>query len=129
VIGEGYLRNTVKKSAGKTIQFLGYVSEQRLTQVIIGAKALLFCATNEDFGLTPVEAMARGVPVIAYNHGATRETVIQGKTGIFFHTYTKEALFEAIKKLEVSKMNPEACHKQAQRFNETRFIKSIKKIV
>jgi len=129
IVGEGYLRKTIQKTAGETISFLGFISEQKLSRIFAGAKALIFCSKNEDFGIVPVEAMAHGIPVIAYAHGATQETVIDGKTSIFFHHYTPEGLFEAIKKLETLSISARDCYTQARRFSEDRFKKAIKKII
>ena len=72
-----------KKEAGKNIEFLGEVTEAEKWELMKGAKAFIFPSEQEDFGIIPVEAMAAGTPVIALNQGGVKETVVDGKTGLF----------------------------------------------
>jgi glycosyltransferase involved in cell wall biosynthesis len=62
-------------------------------------RALLFPG-EEDFGIVPVEAMASGRPVIAFGRGGALETVMEGKTGLFFGAQTVESLVEAVERFE-----------------------------
>ena len=94
-----------------------------------GAKAFIFPAEDEDFGIMPVEAMAAGTAVIAYNSGGVKETVVDGKTGVFFDRLTTESLTVAIKKFEKMKLNQDDCIEQAQKFSKERFKKEIKEFV
>ncbi|MEK7571478.1 MAG: glycosyltransferase [Patescibacteria group bacterium] len=120
--------------AGKTVAFVGEVNEEEKLRLMQGAKAFLFAAADEDFGITPVEAMACGIPVIAYGGGGVKETVIDGKTGIFFDKLTAEGLSRAIKRFEMrkqvqhDKMQVE-CKKQAEKFSKERFMKQIQAFV
>jgi len=66
--------------AGPTIQFTGFQPDEHLEQYYVHAKAFLFPSQNEDFGIAPIEAMAYGVPVIAYSAGGSLETVVDQKT-------------------------------------------------
>jgi glycosyltransferase involved in cell wall biosynthesis len=119
----------LQKDAKDTIEFLGRVTDSELVELYSGAKAFLALATDEDFGITPVEAMMCGTPVIAYYGGGYKETVIDGKTGIFFHESTVSSLVSAIKKFEKMKFDPKDCKKQAEKFSKERFIKEIKAFV
>src|SRR6185437_8907354 len=74
----------LQENATDNIEFLGRVTDEELVKLYSEAKAFLALATDEDFGITPVEAMLCGTPVIAYYGGGYKETVIDGKTGIFF---------------------------------------------
>ena len=94
-----------------------------------GAKAFVFASQDEDFGITPVEAMACGCPVIAHKSGGVLESVIDGKTGIFYDELTEGSLAQAIKKFQNSKLNPGDSVKQAQKFSKERFKKEIKEFV
>ncbi len=94
-----------------------------------GAKAFLALATDEDFGITPVEAMLCGTPVIAYHGGGFKETVIEGKTGLFFHESTPESLVKAIRKFEKMHFDPKVCKRQAEKFSKVRFLREIKQFV
>ncbi|HEY5600796.1 MAG TPA: glycosyltransferase [Patescibacteria group bacterium] len=121
-------KNLLEKS-DSNIEFLGYVSDEELTSLYEGAKAFLALAKDEDFGITPVEAMSFGTPVVAYYGGGYKETVIDGKTGVFFKDYSVEGLIEAISKLDRIKIKSEDCLKQAEKFNIRRFQKEIQKFV
>lgn len=115
----------MQKDAGDNIEFLGRVSDEELVGLYSGAKAFLALATDEDFGITPVEAMFCGTPVIAYHGGGYKETVIEGKTGVFFHEPSTKGLIDAIKKFEKAKIYPQDCRKQAEKFSKKRFLKEI----
>lgn len=121
----------LKKMANSNMEFLGAVSDEKLVQLYSGAQAFIAIARDEDFGITPVEAMLCGTPVIAYRGGGYLETVIDGKTGIFFDEYTIAGLKKAInsyKKQETS-YKPEEIRKHAQKFSKERFIKKIRDLI
>jgi len=115
----------LRKIAGKTIEFLGEVSDEKLSELYQGAKALIYPSEAEDFGIMPVEAMAAGIPVIAYNDGGVKETVINGKTGILFNKLTVDDAIEAIKQLDRIKIKREDCITQAERFGKERFKREM----
>jgi glycosyltransferase involved in cell wall biosynthesis len=117
------------KLAKNNVEFLGHVTDDELVKLYSGAKAFLALATDEDFGITPVEAMLCGTPVIAYHGGGYKETVVDGKTGVFFHQQTVESLIEAIKKFERMKISSDACKKQAEKFSKGRFQQAIQAFV
>src|ERR1035437_3862248 len=75
-----------KSNSGK-VEFLGQVTDKELAKLYKGAKAFLALSKDEDFGITPVESMLCGTPVIAFNGGGYKETVIDGKTGVLFDNY------------------------------------------
>jgi glycosyltransferase involved in cell wall biosynthesis len=125
VIGEGHLFESMKKVAGKTIKFLGFVNDNKLASIYSHAKALIYASIDEDFGIVPVEAMGYGIPVVAYESGGVEETVINKKTGIFFNKYTKEALYEALQKSDKYKINCKDCYLQAKNFSAATFRKKI----
>ena len=80
------------------IEFLGGVSDDELAQLYTGARALIFSALDEDFGMVPVEAMAHGTPVIGLAQGGVKETVADGVTGVLFQDPTQELLEKAMKR-------------------------------
>lgn len=116
-------------AAGKTVEFLGYVSDDELSRLYAGARGFLALASDEDFGITPVEAMAAGTPVIAFRGGGYTESVIEGKTGIFFDEPTVSSLANAIKKFETMRFSQEECRKYAQTFSVDRFKKQMRQFV
>jgi len=118
----------VEKAKGK-VEFLGQVTDQELAKLYKGAKAFLALAKDEDFGITPVEAMSVGTPVVAFNGGGYRETVIPGKTGLFFDEYSVDGLVKAIKSFEKMNFKSDDCIAQAEKFGKERFKKEIKEFV
>lgn len=140
----GYKNLSAK--AGKNVEFLGQVSDEELVKLYAEAKGFLALSRDEDFGMTPVESMLCGTPVIAYYGGGYKESVVEGKTplrkgsagqagqkqeptGVFFHEYTVDSLIEAIKRFEKIKISPETCQKQAEKFSAEIFDKKIKDFV
>jgi len=119
----------LREMAGPTVEFLGEVTDKKKWELMAGAKAYIFPAELEDFGITPVEAMAAGTPVIAFRSGGVVESVVDGKTGVFFDKASTNSLTKAIKKFEKSKIKPEDCINQAKKFSKERFKKQIKTFV
>ncbi len=115
------LARAATKKLGVPLKVVGadghYVSDAELTALYAGAKAFLALATDEDFGMTPVEAMAAGTPVICYRGGGYTESVLDGKTGILF----TGDLASVIRKFETMTFKPSACIAQAQKFSKKRF--------
>ena len=100
VVGSGgEEEERLRAMAGPTVVFAGRRTDEEIAQLYAGADAFLFPGV-EDFGLTPVEAMAGGVPVLAYGKGGALETVRDGQTGLFFHEQTAGALAECIERFE-----------------------------
>lgn len=117
------------KIAGETIEFVGEITDEAKLKLMAGARAFIFPADQEDFGITPIEAMSVGTPVIAYRSGGVMESVIENKTGIFFNKPTVESLIEAIKRFERLKFNPQTCRAQARKFSKERFKKEMLQFV
>lgn len=120
--------------APENVEFLGKVTDEELVSLYSGAKAFLALAVDEDFGITPVESMLCGTPVIAYFGGGFKETVIEGKTGIFIREYSAEALGTAVQQMD--KLRKEQgtrivaqCQKQALKFSKERFMKEMQSFV
>jgi len=90
VVGVGPERRALGRLAGPTIQFLGRLSDAQVADEYARCRALIFPG-EEDFGLTPVECMASGRPIVAYGRGGALETVTAGRTGVFFEEQTPEA--------------------------------------
>ncbi len=100
VIGSGgEEEERLKKLAGDTVEFLGRVSDEDMERYYSRAKAFLFPGI-EDYGITPVEAMSAGVPVLAFGKGGALETVQDGKTGLYFHDQTVSGLVHCIEEFE-----------------------------
>ena len=111
------------------IEYLGEINDEEKLELMKNAKAFIFASVDEDFGITPVEAMSVGTPVIAYRSGGVVESVLDKKTGIFFDELSIESLSKAIKEFNSSKINSEDCIAQSQKFSKERFKKEIKSFV
>lgn len=130
VVGDGPELNKIKSKASANIEILGYMDNKKLKSLMQGAKAFVFAA-EEDFGITVVEAMACGTPVIAFNKGGTAETVIHGVTGILFDSQTPESIKNAVARFEetVDKFNSLVMTQHSKKFSRAVFEKSMKEYV
>jgi glycosyltransferase involved in cell wall biosynthesis len=128
VSGTGEEIAVQKARAKPNVKFLGRVPDVDIAGLYRGARAFIF-PPEEDFGIVPVEAMACGVPVIAYGKGGALETVVEGKTGLFFGDQTVTALKSAIQKFKDEDFDPATIRAQAEKFDESIFTKKIKKLV
>lgn len=117
ITGEPDLAQRMRAQAQHNIVYHGGVSRDRTVEFFGRAKALLHTALHyrEPFGLAPVEAQACGLPVIAFDHGAMRETVAHGVSGFVVKSVEESA--ELIKADAVASIRPEACREQASRFS------------
>ncbi|PIR03498.1 MAG: glycosyl transferase [Candidatus Magasanikbacteria bacterium CG11_big_fil_rev_8_21_14_0_20_39_34] len=117
--------NDVKKHAKSNIEFLGRVDEKEKAKLLSRARAFIHPQV-EDFGITPVESMASGCPVIAFGEGGARETIIAGKTGLFFYEQTWEALFDLLlRKFDAAAFDRHAIREHALHFSTERFIEEM----
>lgn len=129
IFGSGILENELKKLGNNSVEFVGKVSDKELTNLYAGAKAFIVAQSDEDFGITTVEAGMLGCPVIAYKGGGYLETVIENKTGIFFDKLSVESLVKAIKKFKKTKIKSSDCIKNAKKFSKENFKKEFKKFI
>ncbi|WBA84465.1 glycosyltransferase [Endozoicomonas sp. GU-1] len=121
VIGDGPDFDKVKKASPSNVQLLGHQPFNILKDKMQNARAFVYAA-EEDFGIVPVEAQACGTPVIAYAKGGLKETVIDGKTGVFFNEQSVSPLCEAIEKFEnTSLLAPAEIRRHAIQFSTERF--------
>lgn len=128
IVGVGPEEKRLKKKAFSNIEFLGRLSDEELRNYYCGSKAFIF-PQEEDFGITPVEAMACGRPVVAYEGGGALETVKEGRTGVFFSRQTSEGLIQAVKNFDSYKFNPNLIRQYALKFDKEIFKSKIKKFV
>lgn len=130
IIGDGQDENKVRAKAGKNTEFVGYQTGERLKEYFQKAKAFVFAA-EEDFGITVVEAMSCGTPVIAFNKGGTAETVIDGKNGIHFNEQTALSIKQAVEKFEKieDKLDYRSISNYARQFDRKHFEEKIKNFI
>jgi len=130
IIGEGEQRKELEKIANDNIEFLGFKPDEVVREYYENCRAFIFPG-EEDFGITPVEAMACGKPVVAYRRGGCLETIVEGVTGEFFNEPTADSLIEAVDRMIKNEKNYsiEKIRKHAEQFSKERFKEEILKIV
>lgn len=130
IIGEGSDRRRLEKMAEDNIKFLGFQDEEHLAAYYQGAKALIFPG-EDDFGITIVEAMSFGKPVLAYGRGGALETVIPGKTGELFMSEVPEILADSVRRMsrDMEKYDAKEIKTHAEKFSRENFEKEFKKFV
>lgn len=128
VVGSGPEYKKLKAMAGPTVELLGRISDEEVKELYGRCRGFLFPG-EEDFGITPLEAMASGRPVIAFGKGGALETVVEGKTGTFFYEQTAESLMEALKRFETMKFDKQELRRHAEGFDEEVFKARIKAFV
>jgi len=128
--GTGPDMDKIKKLAGNNIEFLGFVDDNELIGYMKKAKAFVFAA-EEDFGIVPVEAQACGTPVICLGKGGTKETVIDGITGVHFQEQNIIDLTNAIEKLEniYNTLDFNKIREHSMKFSKIRFEEEIESFV
>lgn len=120
VIGRGPELAALQKLAGPTITFDTTASDEKVVQYMQTAEAFLFAA-HEDFGITPVEALAAGTPVIAYKAGGALDYVERDKTGLFFAEQTTDSLVHALKSFQPSAFDHQTIAAAAAKFSAESF--------
>lgn len=130
------LKGKAHSASSGQVEFVGQVTDEELAKLYKGAKAFLALAKDEDFGITPVESMMSGTPVIAFNGGGYKETVVdpsassgQVATGVLFDDYSTDGLIAAIKRFEKSKFDSSEIQKYAEKFSKERFKREILEFV
>lgn len=128
VIGGGEMLTALRRLAGPNVQVLGPQPFRTLKDHLSTCRALVFPG-EEDFGMVPVEAMASGRPVIAYGKGGATETVLEGKTGVFFFEQTAAELNDAVGRFESIAFDPEVIAAHARSFSIDRFEREMRSLV
>ena len=132
VVGQGPLYSDLRRMAGTNVEFCGHVSYAELRTLYAASRALVL-AGEEDFGITPVEAMASGKPVIAWQRGGVLETVAQaGEDGAFLYPHpTVESLQGAIERFErmEPRIQPELLRAATASFSEAEFARKFQRLL
>lgn len=128
IFGNGPAMAELKQGAGENIEFLGRVSDAELKKLYSECAAFLN-PQQEDFGITMIEAMSSGRPVIAYSKGGAREIVDQGKTGVLVDFQTWEDFADTVIGFDPMAYNPEVIRQKALTFEHEHFKNSIREFV
>ncbi|MGH8102962.1 MAG: glycosyltransferase [bacterium] len=125
IVGRGPQEAVLKRGAPPNVEYLGSLPREQLRDLYRGARALIF-PSIEDFGIAPVEAMACGIPVIAYAEGGALETVVPGATGLLFSPRTPASLAAVVQEFDRHKLDPSSIRRYAERFSAPRFRNEFK---
>jgi len=109
IVGDGPLWGSLTKRAGTNISFTGWVSDAELDGLYERCRAVII-PNEEDWGLTALEAMAHGKPVLALRRGGATETIIEGVTGEFFDDAIPEALADGMKRIRSAIQKYDTAH-------------------
>ncbi len=120
IAGTGPDEARLRRLAGPTIEFAGFVDDARRRHLLATARALVVAGV-EDFGLVPLEAAAAGRPTVAFAAGGALETVVEGATGLFFREPNARSLAQALQALETMQFDPQRLRAHAQRFSPEAF--------
>lgn len=128
IMGSGPDVERLQQLAGPHTNLLGYVSDEDRERYVKEADLFIF-ASHEDFGIAPVEALAAGIPVVAYQAGGALDYIKPGKNGWFFSEQTAEQLIKTLNELPGKKVSPTKISATANEFSAAIFRKSMKNIV
>ncbi len=122
VVGDGPELAVIRRKAAANIEIMGYQPRTRVVELVAGARAFVM-ATEEDFGIAPVEAQASGTPVIAFGRGGVLDSVIDGETGVLFAEQSVSSLVSAVQRFEglEKRLSAERCSQNASRFSRATF--------
>lgn len=128
VIGKGPDHKRLRSLAGPTIHFHTSVSDAAMPKFMAEAEAFLFPGID-DFGITPIEAMAAGTPVIAYKAGGALDYVIPGKTGLFFDAQTVDSLCTILADFSQYSFDHDRIRRAVQAFAPDIFQKHCRQLI
>lgn len=124
IIGDGPLLDELRRRRPPNVELLGSVQRDRIVEQLARARSLILPGI-EDFGITPLEAMAVGTPVVALRGGGVLDTVVPGRTGIFFDDPNVESLRRALDEVESRDWDRTALRAHAAHFSRARFTEKF----
>jgi len=128
VLGKGPEHERLVAMAGPTVKFVKEISDKEMPGLIASAQGFIF-PSFEDFGITPVEALATGTPLIAYKAGGALDYVIEGKTGTFFEEQTVDSLCKALENFKPNAYDPKVVTMAAHAYTPEIFAKKMRAFI
>jgi len=131
VAGTGTQFDELERLASKynSVELLGFVSDKKKNELYKNCHGFLCTVKDEDFGMTALESMAYGKPVVALRAGGYLETVVDGITGVFFNELTEVSLLDGIEKFNKTKFDSKKIIAHANRFSKDNFKRSFRNFV
>ncbi|MCA9332267.1 glycosyltransferase [Candidatus Saccharibacteria bacterium] len=124
VVGDGPEHQELINMSGTSIKFITNATDKQVNDAISSSEAFIFPGLD-DFGISPVEAMAAGLPVIAYRGGGALDYVVPGKTGEFFDNQNTDSLCRVLEDFEPQKYSSDDIKRESKRFSVENFQKSL----
>jgi glycosyltransferase involved in cell wall biosynthesis len=124
VVGVGGAAKSLSAKAGPSVEFLGWRSDEDVLALYRRCRLLIFPG-EEDFGIVPLEAQACGRPVVAFGRGGALETVLDGRTGVFFAEQSMASLADAVERAARQGWDSAAIRAHAETFGPARFIAGL----
>ena len=132
IVGDGNERKKLEKRIknSQKIRILSGLDRNKVIKLYENCRGFVF-ASEDDFGIAPVEAMAAGKPVIALKEGGVKETVVEGVTGKFFEKAEPKTIAEGVKRFieNENKYNSKTIRQRAEEFGEERFERELKNFI
>ena len=129
VIGNGPEHKRLEKMAGRSVTFLTSVTDEEIVRHFQTALGFIFPSNVEDFGVTAVEAMAAGTPVIALGKGGPLDYIVPGKTGLLYEKQTVESVVKALEGLNPERFDSGTIVQEANRFSAAAFRDNFHKLL
>ncbi|OGM59083.1 hypothetical protein A3A75_05465 [Candidatus Woesebacteria bacterium RIFCSPLOWO2_01_FULL_39_10] len=133
IVGEAHgfsdVEKRLKRLSGGNVELFGRLSDTMIYHSYAKARGFIALARDEDFGITVVEAQAAGTPVIAFNGGGFKESVVNGVTGILIDDTDEETIKKAVDKFNKIKWDKKKLQENARRFSKERFVKEMKRVI
>jgi glycosyltransferase involved in cell wall biosynthesis len=124
IVGTGPWAERLRARAGPTVRLTGALPDAEVDRLVACCTAVVVPG-EEDFGITAVEAMAAGKPVLALGRGGVVETVIDGVTGVLYGEPTADAFLDALARLSANRFDPDASRARARLFDRARFVERL----
>lgn len=128
VVGAGTETDALRAVAGPRTEFLGWRSNEDIRDLYRACRLLVFPG-EEDFGIVPLEAQACGRPVVAYGRGGALETILDGRTGVFFSQQTESALLAAVERAAALPWSEAVIRRHAEQFSHQAYIDGLDKSI
>ncbi|PJZ71451.1 glycosyl transferase [Leptospira perolatii] len=128
ILGSGQEYKSLSQNLPKNVEILPHRPRQEVDEYMSKARVFIFPGM-EDFGIAPVEAQGHGTPVLAFGKGGALETVVAGKTGLFFSEQSVESLNQNLQKILEIDWKEKDFQRSVDRFTEEKFIIQIEKTV